>query len=358
MKQKIYKLTFTTPLHISDIRADYGKSELRLHSDTMYAAIMQAWALLGKADWIAKDPPFTVSSLFPFATEINKNTVYFFPKPFALPEKEDDNKNPELSKKFKKIQYLDQAHFEKLLLGEYNPAPESLRGEYLTLLKFKEDYDNNTEGEKVKKELKFITSQVVPRIRWNRDESKDAEPFYMEKLYFSEGSGLWFLLVYENEEVKVRFEAGLNFLAEEGLGTDRNLGNGRFVITFDDFSLNIPTEANYCINLSLHCPESSDVLKKHLINNQSDGFEPDSFTGYELIKRGGWISEPFNTYRKLDIYMFAEGSVFRHRANKIFEMGVSHDVTPQIVSNIGNDRKVYRCGKSVFLPIKIKHNEI
>jgi len=50
METKIYRLVFETPLHISDVREDYSKSEQRIHSDTLYAAVMQAWAMLDKSD--------------------------------------------------------------------------------------------------------------------------------------------------------------------------------------------------------------------------------------------------------------------------------------------------------------------
>ncbi len=344
MKTKIYRLTFTTPLHISNVRADYGKSEYRLHSDTLYAAIMHAWALLGKPEWITQEPTFAVSSLFPFTTDNNKNIVYFFPKPFVLPIKDEDKK-AELSKKFKKIQYLDKEYFEKVLKGEYNPPAESLKGEYLT----DKDFEEN--------KPKIYEKQTIPRICWNRDEKKDAEPFYMEKLFFTEGSGLWFMILCNNEEENKKFEYALNLLADEGLGTDRNVGNGKFIFAKDELNIDIPEETNYCLNLSLYCPESYEVLEEMLTKKEYEKTTIDKNIGYEIIRRGGWIGEPYNTYRKKDIYMFSEGSVFKYKCNNICVKGASHDVTPDIIRNKTNSHKIYRSGKAIFIPIKFLGNE-
>jgi len=351
MKLNIYRLTFKTPLHISDLRSEYSKSEKRIHSDTLYAAIMHAWSMLGKNEWISKDPPFTISSLFPFATDINSNFIYFFPKPYVLPIKEEDKK-PEIAKKFKKVQYLDKNYFEKLLNGVYDPSPESLKGEYLTdkIFKFNNERDSNLVNNENKYEI--IKSQIVPRIKWNRKENEESEPFYMEKLFFDEGTGFWFIIFFESNEILDRFEIALNLLSDEGLGTDRNVGNGKFNFESDVIELNIPEESNYCINLSLYCPESYEVLKNHLISKEENNGEIDPNVGYDFIKRGGWISEPYNTYRKREIYMFTEGSVFRYEIRGCSVMGASHDVTPEIILNKEKHHRIYRTGKALFLPIK------
>lgn len=43
---------FLSPLHLSNARADYGKSERLLHSDSLIAALMSIWAQGGQLDWI------------------------------------------------------------------------------------------------------------------------------------------------------------------------------------------------------------------------------------------------------------------------------------------------------------------
>ena len=45
---KVFKLHFTTPLHIGDARDDYSISQKTIASDTMYAAITATLAKLGR----------------------------------------------------------------------------------------------------------------------------------------------------------------------------------------------------------------------------------------------------------------------------------------------------------------------
>lgn len=347
---EVFRLTFTTPLHISNVRSDYGQSERRIHSDTIYSAIYQAWALLGKTDWITDKPEFSISSLFPFAKDINNNYVYFFPKPFVLPKTTQQKQLTTENKKLKKIEFFDKTYFEKFLSGNYNIHNlEHVKSEYLTSSNFSADLQWQEKNGDIK--LKLYDSQVVPRIRWSRDESKDSEPFYIDKLYFKKHAGLWFAFIADNKEISKRVESALQLLQDEGLGTDRNVGNGKFVLEKDSIELDLPNDAHYCIALSLYCPSNKEVLKNQLYTDQTINQN----VGYELLKRGGWISEPFITYRKKSVYMFQEGSVFINHDNftQIFSLGNTLDVTPDIIKNQYPERKIFRIGKAMFLPVKL-----
>ena len=104
---KIYKLHFTSPLHISDEKAeDYSTSLKSIDSDTFYAAITSCLAKLGKDIPDGGDFGFTMSNLFPFyQKDENTEVVFFFPKPLkqTLPKLEDVS----FAKKIKKVQWLD-----------------------------------------------------------------------------------------------------------------------------------------------------------------------------------------------------------------------------------------------------------
>ena len=79
----IYKLHFTTPLHLGDARDDYSISLKSVSSDTMYAALTASLAKIGKAIPPNGDLGFTISSLFPFYQKDTKSkTVLFFPRPY------------------------------------------------------------------------------------------------------------------------------------------------------------------------------------------------------------------------------------------------------------------------------------
>src|SRR5574344_1291763 len=92
---KIYKLHFTTPVHIGDARDDYSISLKTIASDTMYAALISCLAKLGKEISKNGDLGCTISSLFPFyQKDKNSVAVLFFPKPLkqTLPELSDVTK--------------------------------------------------------------------------------------------------------------------------------------------------------------------------------------------------------------------------------------------------------------------------
>jgi CRISPR type III-A-associated RAMP protein Csm4 len=324
----VIRLNINTPLHISNIRGDYNTTEHILHSDTLHAAIMQTWAVLGKSEWILAEPEYCFSSLFPFST-VNGKMVYFFKKPYQYCMGANENMlegEPGVAKKFKKVQYFDKEHFELAINAKYNATPECVKGVYLT----KQNIDPD-----------FISPYVTPRIRWHRNEEEDTEIFYMERLYFREGSGLYFI-VQADDLWKGRILTALNLLSENGLGTDRAIGNGRFTFQEDVIELEIPKDASHCLNLSLFCPQDA---------NQVEGMLGDS-CGYDFFQRGGWIGEPHNTYRKKSIYMFTEGSVFTKPVEGVKSMGKSVDLRPD-ATPVNVEHPVYRVGKSLFIPIKV-----
>ncbi|MEA5461606.1 type III-A CRISPR-associated RAMP protein Csm4 [Arcicella sp. LKC2W] len=332
MKQsfEVIYFEFTAPLHISNARADdYGVSEKTIHSDTIHAAIMQSWAILGKTEWIKAIPDFTISSLFPFTPKLKTNEmVHFFAKPFLKPNAGKSEVRTEDAKKFKKIKYVDIPHFESYISNkEVASTTDSIQDSYQTFDAIDKD---------------FMTSDVQPRIKRPRDEQQDSKPFYTERIFFKKGSGMFCLVQYENESIRKQVKAALNLLAENGIGTDRAVGNGQFKVSFGKIDIEIAENTNYAMNMSLFCPESKSNLAEIL---------EDKNVKYEIIKRGGWLSEPHNKLRKRSIYMFKEGSVFRINAAKPFSKGKTVDLLPALPSKIENP--IYRVGKALFLPVKL-----
>ncbi len=299
----VYRLRFTAPLHIGDQRMDYGTSLLSVASDTIYAALTATLANLGEP--IPKDGDLgcVLSSLFPYCTTENEIT-YYFPKPLGTriaTDKADD------LKKIKKLQWLSQTELEQVLDGkpltEYTKTPD------------------------------FVHSEVSARVQVSRS-GEDAKPFYMDRLYFADGAGLYFLASGNIE----RIEKALPLLAQEGIGTDRNVGNGAFEYTKEQIELAVPEQSEYVLSLSTYIPESQEQLH-HAIGGQA---------AYELVRRGGWITTaPYNTYRKNAIYALAAGSVLAglHTGD-----GVIVDLAPKGIVR----HPVWRCGKTICIPTKVE----
>jgi CRISPR type III-A-associated RAMP protein Csm4 len=322
MKIHTYKLFFNAPLHISNERADYGIGTSTIHNDTLYAAIMQCWSLLGKQDWIPKvanEIPFVTSSLFPFSHD-----TFFFPRPMY----KNDSKNVQLDletkivKKIKKAIYIDTTILENMLQGKVSDyhTNENFQGEYWSANPLT---------------VKPITSQVMPRSKVQ--EGKDTDIFYIERFYFAANSGLYFLANFENEDAKTKFDVGLRLLADEGIGTDRNVGHGKFTIQEIPTSLpNLVSKAKLSINLGMYCPTNLDALKNSFDNPNC---------GYDIAKRGGWLSEPHQTWRKRSVYMLKPGAILQsNSADKIESAGKIVDLKPDSLKH-----PVWRNGKTLFL---------
>jgi CRISPR type III-A-associated RAMP protein Csm4 len=336
----IIRFKFTSPVHFGSVRSDYDKSEGIVHSDTLYAAIQHAWGLIGASHYIQEEPDFAISSLFPFYRKLESSEpLYFFPRPLGTL-----TSTSELHKDVRDIRFLDISSFEALLeKGQCHiDQKNGIKGEF---------YLSNPQIPfEPFMEKKVSVRNRVPRYQEN-NSSQETEIYYLERLFFKYTSGLFCLFEGDvNAERRVR--AALDLLQDEGLGTDRHIGNGQFEVEWGEkFDIKLPKEAKHGINLSLFCPDSKEQISKMLP-------EKDNVIAYELIKRGGWITtEPFLNYRKKAIYMFKEGSVFASlnaaSPSKSFILGKTVDLIPDIsvLPKEGKDvHPIFRSGKSIFLP--------
>lgn len=330
-KFNIYKLHFTTPVHLGDNREDYGISLETIQSDTLYAALISCLAKIGATIPENGDLGCNISSLFPFYQADSKSKpVYFFPRPLKWePPRFEKVKD---AKKVKKTAWLDREYFELALKGDLNFENESIenhiQGRYLTRAKINAD---------------FIVSQITPRVTISRTGKEDAVPFYMDRIHFQDKSGLYFLAQGNTELL----ERALNLLQHEGIGTDRNVGNGYFFIEKDTLELKTPSNSTAAFSLAIYIPESEEQIIE-----MTDGAN----VAYDFTRRGGWITTPpHNTIRKNVVYAFTPASVFNLTLTEPVVMGKIVDLNPNInfenVSKI--EHPIWRNGKSIFLPIKI-----
>ncbi|MFT4154569.1 type III-A CRISPR-associated RAMP protein Csm4 [Parafilimonas sp.] len=335
----IIQLNFTTPLHIGNERADYASGHAILHSDAFTAAIFFAWDRLGFPEWIptAENPDtgFAISSLFPYTT-VSGQPVYFLPKPLILIRSLNVLDDTSLRKKLKKVAWIDRelftAYTQRKLLSV--PVEENIVGNFQASIA-------------LKPQGAFMESNVVPRAAVSRTGEEDTAIFYIERFYFKPHSGLYCLASFANNEIRKRFQAAIRFLGDEGIGTDRNIGNGKFEPKFGDvWPLPETGSFSYGINLGLFCPESSEQLTGMIAGEDA---------GYDFIKRGGWLSEPYNTWRKKNVYMFKEGSCFKMENCATFNGlpvgGKMWDVRPTETIPVIT-HPVWRNGRTIFIPVK------
>ena len=319
-----FYLDFVTPLHIGDPRPDeYGRSEVFLRSDTLVAAVYATWARIGRKDWIPADgsPPFTVSSAFPYV-QAASSKFHFFPRPLTPLPLASETDISGKSKAIKKIKWLEKNVFEEVLVKD--PLDEAL------LVKGRNFLTHQNIDQ-------LYITQTQERVQVPRDPiDADARPFYMERVYFPRG-GLFFMAKGQHLE---RLHVALEFLQDEGFGTDRNVGNGHFKLETGTIDLQLPENSTHYITLGLCCPKNENEL----------GLFLDPTSRYQLIRRGGWITAPeFSTYQKCSVYMFSEGSVYPD--NDTEPGNPALNLKPSVLAETGHP--IWRCGKSISLPINI-----
>jgi CRISPR type III-A-associated RAMP protein Csm4 len=324
-KYTIIKLKNLTPLHIGTGKENYDFSADDLQSDTISSALAAMLAKEGKGSDI-KDfmNSFSVSSAFPFF----KNH-YFLPKiQGKLNVKVEGSRDEENRKELKNIRYIELEAWQKLMATKENITinKNQLHKKYL----LSDCMDFNMPAK----------SQVMQRVTIPRGDGQDAQPFYFDWTYFSDQGGLYFF-VDATPEVTDTIVRLTVLLGEFGLGTDRNIGGGKFEVEKDTIEINEISDTNASLLLSLYVPEKEELQKLNLTQSK-----------YQLIQRGGFMAgsteEDFRHLRKKSVYMLGVGSVFPTTETL---KGKVVDLTPE-----WNDKRmhpVYRSGKPFCLPVTI-----
>ena len=295
---KIFKLRFHSPLHLSKGKEDdYGESEQVLHSDTLKSALYVCARKLFGSETIGDDDTFfkrfRISSAFPFY-----NGELFFPKPMMRLQPFDVKEISEekQAKSHKKIGFLGKTYFEDLI------GANQMTIQQAHLVSGGKFVSNHPEVLKLENKP-ILKSDVQQRVTIPADYSEDPTPYYVDRIFFTEGAGFWFAVDNNEDGIMEIIEKALTLLGDEGIGTDRAVGNGHFEATTDKLQLTLPDKATHQLLLSLYCPQQSE-LSQSLLQSSS----------YGLLKRGGYLASPDKTehltLRKKSVYMFTEGSVF------------------------------------------------
>ncbi len=347
MKYSVIKMTFDGPLHLSKGSGSYETGEEIMHSDTIKSALFAAAIQVNQSIHSDGDTnpfldSFHVSSAFPFYKE-----EYFFPKPFCKSHDIYDRFGREVKKAGKKLKFIGKSFFEDMLNGrnlndrriyiDSNLLCEDAAGHEPTMAS---ESISNEERERPNFYIfrrETMMKVVVPR--YSNGEA-EPEPYYIERTFFSPDAGLYFFIQWPKELNKVLIiENALDTLSENGLGMDRNTGNGQFKWEKAEIDLMTPEQGSHRVFLSLYCPASKEEVSSKILENSA----------YSLIKRGGYISngadENTLSYRKKSVYMMAEGSVLEGTTADNFK-GKLLDLRPEIM---GNAHPIWREGRPFTL---------
>ena len=329
LKYKVIKLKNLTPLHIGTGKENYDFSSGQLHSDTLSSALAAIRANNGKSDDLEKFlNSFSISSAFPFY-----ENRFFLPKmqgniPIIIEGEEEHL----MRKQLKKIKFIELDIWDDIAKGKNKRVDKhQIQGDFL-LNPNDKDFP--------------VTSKknVSQRASVSRDGTVETAPFFFEWKYFDPRGGLYCLLNCDDTIFKEIFEL-FEQLGETGLGTDRNVGGGKFEVEESEISLPTIENPNYMMLLSLFIPQEEELEQLNLSKSK-----------YDILLRGGFMAgsrdEALRHLRKESIYMFNAGSVF-NTADQL--IGKVVDLQPKW--NDESMHPVFRSGKPFYLPIKIADYE-
>jgi CRISPR type III-A-associated RAMP protein Csm4 len=320
---KIIKFTQLTPLHIGTGKEDYDSSAGMLQSDTLSAALAAMRAQMGKTNDLPEFmQSFSISSAFPYWKDI-----LFLPAPKGKLQVEVAEKEEyEYRKWLKKVRYIELGLWKELVAGKrITVEQEQLQNEFLI--------PRISFG-------KIMKHQVNQRVKVPRVDDIENELFSFDWQFFDKEAGLY-CLVDADDMIFAEILENFKILGDSGLGTDKNVGGGKFVPVSETIQLHDVSDANATILLSLFLPQKEEVRLLNLDN-----------AVFDLVLRGGYMAgsseEAFRHLRKKSVYMFNVGSFFR-TTEKI--SGKIVDLSPK-----WNDEKmhpVYRGGKPFCINIKV-----
>ena len=130
-------------------------------------------------------------------------------------------------------------------------------------------------------------------------------------------------------------------LGINGIGTDKNVGGGKFEVETDILAFEEVPDSNHSMILSLYLPDESEMIGLDLGNSR-----------FNMLLRGGYLAgsseENFRHLKKKSVYMFTVGSIF---SSEIPLEGKVVDLKPEWNDELMHP--VYRSGKPFKLPVKL-----
>ena len=302
MDNKIYKLSFTTPVHFGT--GILNESAISFCADTLFSALYIEAMKCDMADVLyeaVQQGKMLLSDAFPY---IGKQ--YFLPKPMIYVEPKEQGDST-VKKQYKKLKYIPVEKFDDFLTGNLDPKS-------LLSLELGKEY-----------------SQVMSAVR--REE--DTLPYRVGNYLFNEDCGLYVIAAVEDEDIQYMLDDLFVSLSYAGIGGKRGSGKGRFVLKRGNMDAGLQEmlkrESDRYMLISSALPTENELA------NALEG------ATYLLQKRSGFVySENYadEEMKKRDLYTMQAGSCFKKEFS-----GDIYDV------NEGGNHPVYRYAKGMFLGV-------
>lgn len=324
------------PWHLAERGVGIEETADFVRSDTLFSALCCAvrlgWGedelLRFLAPFRADDPPFLLTSAFPFSGGIRFLPIPRLPLPSELP---DDVRSRIRQTRWVSTTVFDAWRHCSLTLDMLHPTCFLL--EYAVWLAPSEE---RLLPESYRRGTPLWARDVTPRVTVDRTANA-SQVFRAGHLRFGPESGLHLLVAWRDPAWRPLVEGALRELGLLGLGGLRSTGHGQFRLAPAEPLLLERAASGVGILLSLYAPSPRD-LEAGVLGPRAR---------YDLVVRSGWISSPDGaSYRRKELHFLTEGSLVDVPADAPV-LGQLVDVTPDVMRSM---HPVYRYGYAFLVP--------
>lgn len=336
-----WKISGNGSFHFGRHGLGQEESAAAMASDSLFSALVNRLAVsAGKeavtafmAPFESGQPPFALSSTFPFAGDVR-----LFPVPLASVISAAGGDD---AKTFKSIQYVSEKIFVRLLQGErlrelHAGAFAPMRGRILISQDEKKLLPSAIREEK----NAIWVVETRPRVTLDRTDEKSAI-FFTGSTTFAKDCGLWFGISRPapSASIETQLENLFAILADSGLGAERNVGYG--LCTFKKGAgLDLPSAADKpWINLSRYLPAENEIGALQWAN-----------AAYRLVNVGGWLDSPkLSGQRRRAVNLVEEGALLGPLScavpGMVVDVSPRYNINGELSSPVGH--RVIRSGMAL-----------
>ena len=306
MRVTVYHLDFPAGFHIAPHELSLDEALPTIPADTLFSALVAAWERCGgdPSLWLSPflegNPPFLLSSAFP-----RTRNHLLFPKPLSF----------QPSWEWKEVDFLPKDDFFLAAQGKVPPKVPEVKATWEV--------------------------EQIPRVTLDRITQR-SNLFYLARVRFQPGSGLWFAVTWNNPALPcgaVTFRKALELALEElsmaGVGGDRTVGYGRFLVArADEEDWPEPKPQGFGVLLSRLWPTARDLESL-----------PQSLA-WRFVEVGGFSYTLGQHVRRKRVRLVVEGSVVPTEVR-----GGLADLTPSHF----HLHRIWRYGLAFLLPWEVDH---
>lgn len=326
-------------------------------ADTLFAAIVTAWARLGRVAELLPQitepqiPPFTLTSAFPCLLNADKTlALRLYPRPLVKLNATQESIQA-AGKPLRQANWVSERLFTRLCQGD--DVTDACKSTYFApggvwidpedVGKFPRDKHG-----KLARLWSAAKDSAVPHVALDR-VSNVSQLYHVGRVTLAPRVGLWFA-ARGLETWHAAFSHALNFLSDAGLGGLRSTGHGAFA--YHQTAADLPATSGarrYAVTLSRYAPRNAAEAQATLQAPRA---------AYKLKRVGGWcVDDHHHSWLRRQVTLVTEGSILGPTAPV---PGCLVDVAPHQPTDwqeaatpwpFGPQRAVYRWGYAFTYPI-------